>query len=144
MSPPRRPLLGAAVAVAALLLGLATGDPLVAGLAGGFGAALGLLIGWSALFAPSPRAPAAAGGAAADRRAGEIIESIVEPVLLVREGFVAAANPAARKLLGERIEGQDVRLVLRQPAVVERLASAAAEACGRIEVVGIGDADGGG
>jgi two-component system phosphate regulon sensor histidine kinase PhoR len=139
MSPPRRPLLGAAVAVAALLLGLATGDSLVAGLAGGFGAALGLLIGWSELFAPSPRAPASAGGAAADRRAGDIIESIVEPVLLVREGFVATANPAARTLLGERIEGQDVRLVLRQPAVLERLASATTEACEPIEVVGIGD-----
>ncbi len=139
MSPPRRPLLGAAVAVAALLLGLATRDPLVAGLAGGFGAALGLLIGWSALFEPSPPEAEAAGGAAADRRAGEIIESIVEPVLLVREGFVATANPAARKLLGERIEGQDVRLVLRQPAVLERLASATTEASEPIEVVGIGD-----
>ncbi|MFL6857213.1 MAG: ATP-binding protein [Allosphingosinicella sp.] len=73
----------------------------------------------------------------------EIIAPLADPVLLLRDSRIAATNPAARRLLGDWIEGQDVRLALRHPAILERLArpvlpGAEAE---RIEVTGIGETE---
>jgi two-component system, OmpR family, phosphate regulon sensor histidine kinase PhoR len=38
-----------------------------------------------------------------------------QPALLVRDNRVLRANPAARALLGEHVEGEDVRLAIRHP-----------------------------
>jgi len=69
-----------------------------------------------------------------------LIESLPTPALIVRDALVAHANGAARALLGQRILGKDVRLVLRHPAAVELL-TAPASAAEEVELVGIGDAE---
>jgi two-component system phosphate regulon sensor histidine kinase PhoR len=71
----------------------------------------------------------------------ELLRAVDEPMLMVRERRVIAANSAARALLGGHIEGSDVRLAIRHPAAAERLAAAGAEAQGRVELVGLGEAD---
>ena len=53
----------------------------------------------------------------------EVIEAVIEPILIVQDSRVAAANRAARKLLGAHILGEDVRLAIRHPAAAERLIS---------------------
>ncbi len=68
-----------------------------------------------------------------------IIDSIGEPVLLVVDGRVRVANPAARALLGAHIIGEDVRLAIRHPAAAERLGAAAAD--GSAELIGLGGRD---
>ncbi|MFL5008643.1 ATP-binding protein, partial [Rhizobium sp.] len=71
-----------------------------------------------------------------------------EPMMIVRDRRVLAANPPARTLLGDHIEGTDVRLALRHPAAAERLAGDAADegadeagAPTRAELVGLGGAE---
>jgi two-component system, OmpR family, phosphate regulon sensor histidine kinase PhoR len=74
----------------------------------------------------------------------ELLRAVDEPMLIVRERRVIAANAAARTLLGDHIEGADVRLALRHPAAAERLAGAGEpepEPQARVELVGIGQAD---
>ena len=68
--------------------------------------------------------------APADDSVADAIEAIFEPVLLVAENRVIAANQAARTLLGEHILGEDVRVAIRHPAAAERLLSTE-EASGR-------------
>ena len=51
-----------------------------------------------------------------------LLSGIDEPVLLIEQGRVAVANPAARALLGDHILAQDVRLALRHPGAAARLA----------------------
>jgi two-component system phosphate regulon sensor histidine kinase PhoR len=58
------------------------------------------------------------------------IEALADPALLVDVGLrVVAANAAARDLFGSRIVAEDLRLVLRHPAVLDltRLAIAGSE-----------------
>ena len=74
----------------------------------------------------------------------ELLLAVEEPMLLVRERRVTAANDAARALLGQHIEGTDVRLAIRHPAAAERLAGAPTDeesATTRTELVGLGGAD---
>src|SRR3982751_4343229 len=74
--------------------------------------------------------------------AGEVIEGIVEPVLIVTEGRVSHANAAARKLLGGYILGEDVRLAIRHPAAVETLThDMAPDREGPIDLIGLGGLD---
>jgi len=74
--------------------------------------------------------------------AGEVIEGIVEPVLIVTEGRVSHANAAARKLLGSYILGEDVRLAIRHPAAVDTLThDMAPDREGPIDLVGLGGLD---
>ena len=74
--------------------------------------------------------------------AGEVIEGIVEPVLIVADGRVSHANAAARKLLGSYILGEDIRLAIRHPAAVETLTNVSAEGReGPIDLVGLGGLD---
>ncbi len=54
------------------------------------------------------------------------IEAIADPALIVEGARAVAANAAARALFGARIEGGDLRLVLRHPAVLDAVAEAAA------------------
>ena len=146
----------------------------LARLAGGVAvAALGLVGAWLlgaslaavllALFAGAGAMLVAARGSAAEpigdipaetsvESAGErvptglvaLLRAVEEPMMLVRDRRVLAANAAARALLGDHIEGTDVRLAIRHPAAAERLAGPAPEgeaATTRTELVGLGGAD---
>jgi two-component system phosphate regulon sensor histidine kinase PhoR len=50
-----------------------------------------------------------------------VVAALPEPSIVVADGVIAASNAAARGVLGEWIEGEDIRLVIRQPAALERL-----------------------
>lgn len=128
------------LAVAAALLGRLSLWPLLIGLVGGAGATL---LAWRAYFFPEPPAAPEPPPNGRDRWSRAILGAMSDPMLLVEEGRIAVANKAAADLLGEWIEGQDVRLALRHPATVERLSRAAADEIGveKIEVAGIGDAE---
>ncbi|MCA1199074.1 ATPase [Sphingomonas sp. R647] len=72
----------------------------------------------------------------------EAIEAVFEPMLLVESQRVAAANRAARALLGEHILGEDVRVAIRHPAAAERLLNPVDGAPGGpIHLVGLGTRD---
>jgi two-component system phosphate regulon sensor histidine kinase PhoR len=49
----------------------------------------------------------------------KLLDLMARPAMLVNDGRIAHANPAAHQLLGAHIDGQDVRLALRQPEVIE-------------------------
>ena len=106
------------------------------------GAAIGTIAIMSALEPQSvtaPRVPESFVDPVAGVADIALIGAVVEPVLLLSEGRVRAANPAARALLGNHIVGEDVRLAIRHPLAAERLAQGAAD--GSVEMVGIGGAD---
>lgn len=87
------------------------------------------------ITAPDPISGAPAGVA-------EAIEAVFEPMLLVEAQRVAAANRAARALLGEHILGEDVRVAIRHPAAAERLLNPVDGAPGGpIHLVGLGTRD---
>ena len=74
----------------------------------------------------------------------ELLNASEEPLLLVQKSLVVLANPAARQLLGEHIEGVDVRLAIRHPAAAQRLIDRPGEPperTTRTELIGLGDAD---
>ncbi|MDB5699322.1 MAG: ATPase, partial [Alphaproteobacteria bacterium] len=50
-----------------------------------------------------------------------LLDALPEPSLVVANGKIVISNRAARQILGEWIDGQDVRLAIRHPAAVERL-----------------------
>ena len=129
-----------AIAVGGALL---AGEALWAALLGLIGGATAVLVGWRAHFFPEPAAPPASTDDGRDRWAGEIVGAISEPMLLIEGGRIAVANPSAKELLGQWIEGQDARLAMRHPATVELLSRPPAPGSGieQIEVVGIGHAD---
>ena len=129
-----------AIAVGAALL---AGETLWAALLGLIGGATAVLVGWRAHFFPEPPAPPAPPDDGRDRWAREIVAAMSEPMLLIEAGRILVANPPARALLGQWIEGQDVRLAMRHPATVERLSRPPTPDTGleQIEVVGIGHAD---
>ena len=70
--------------------------------------------------------------------ARSLVEALPEPSLIVAGGRILVSNAAARAVLGERIDGEDARLVLRQPAALERLLGEAPEAPEEVELVGLG------
>ena len=51
-----------------------------------------------------------------------LIDAIHDPIVLISDGRVLAANSGAKTLLGDHICGEDVRLALRHPAALERIA----------------------
>jgi two-component system phosphate regulon sensor histidine kinase PhoR len=69
----------------------------------------------------------------------ELFAAFEEPLLLVRDRRVAIANKAARALLGDHIEGSDVRLAIRHPAAAGHLAGDAGDEPVRIELMGLGE-----
>jgi two-component system phosphate regulon sensor histidine kinase PhoR len=69
---------------------------------------------------------------------GALIDAIEEPLIVVEGRRVAIANRAAKALLGDHIEGSDLRLAIRHPAAAERLGEAA-DAPARTELIGLGD-----
>ena len=132
----------------AVAVALATGG-IVYFLSGSGQAALAALAGGAALLAivvtssgaegavaeeaPAPAPPSAPGLDTA-------LEGLDEPVLVVRDGRVAAANTAARHLLGGHVVGEDARVAIRHPAAAEHLADAPAETDSplAVELVGLG------
>ena len=142
----RHVLIGVAAAAAAILLAIAWGAPLGAALialAGGAAATL-LLRPRDAGRRPLP--PLEAEPAPMPQRdAFDLLEVVDDPVLIVADRRILYANPAARSLLGENIEGVDVRLAIRHPAAAERLIDRtpadAAERVTRTDLVGLGDPD---
>src|SRR5688500_11834644 len=77
----------------------------------------------------------------ADDRMRSLLDGLDAPALIVRSGLVESANEAARAVLGEQILGQDVRLVIRHPAAVERLLGPAPDQADEVELIGIGEPD---
>jgi two-component system, OmpR family, phosphate regulon sensor histidine kinase PhoR len=67
--------------------------------------------------------------------ARQMLEALGEPALIIRDSRTIAANRPARDLLGQAIEGSDVRLALRHPDAVQMLLSGNE---GDLELVGIG------
>jgi two-component system phosphate regulon sensor histidine kinase PhoR len=67
-----------------------------------------------------------------------LINVLDEPALIVEGSRTIAANEAALRLLGQRIEGTDVRLAIRHPEALATILSAKAA---DIELVGIGSPD---
>lgn len=65
-----------------------------------------------------------------------LIDALEEPALIVERGTVRIANSGARRLLGSRIEGRDVRLAIRHPQALEQIL---ASRSGTLEVTGIAD-----
>ena len=72
----------------------------------------------------------------------EVIEAVSEPLLVIAESRVEAANQGARELLGQHVLGEDVRVAIRHPAAAERLMRADDGAPGApIHLVGLGARD---
>lgn len=76
-----------------------------------------------------------------DPKLRDLLDALDEPSLIVRAGVVQMANSSGRRLLGERIEGQDVRLAIRHPAAVERLLQPRPEPADEVPLIGIGEAE---
>ncbi|MFL9842443.1 ATP-binding protein [Sphingomonas sp. ST-64] len=105
------------------------------------GAALAALIA-SPPPEDTPRIPAEPAGLPAPIDIADAIEAVFEPMLVVDTQRVAAANGAARALLGDHILGEDVRVAIRHPAAAERLLSPEDGAPGApIHLVGLGTRD---
>ena len=136
-----RILLGIGVAALALSGAAAINAPVFAALLGLVGGAVAALIVAGAFGAEEQRASEDAPVADPLARAREVLEALPDPMLLLDGGHVALANAPARTLFGDWAEGQDVRLALRHPAALERLARAGDGEVERLEVVGIGDAE---
>ncbi|MEA3065273.1 MAG: two-component system, OmpR family, phosphate regulon sensor histidine kinase PhoR [Sphingomonadales bacterium] len=73
----------------------------------------------------------------ASTRPFAFVDALPEPSLVVRGGVVVAGNAAARAVLGDSCEGEDIRLVIRQPAALERLLRSG-PADEEIELFGLG------
>ena len=134
-----RPIV-ASLILAALLVGLAVlGVPAMI-------VAVTATAGLAMLLAMRPRAPEPAPLPAPEPPAPQppvrLIEGIADPVLIVDDGRIAQANLAARKLLGQHIVGEDVRVAIRHPAAAERLIGRAEPLDVRpLELVGVGGRD---
>jgi two-component system phosphate regulon sensor histidine kinase PhoR len=134
---------------AGIIVAIAVGGALLAAeahwaaLLGLIGGASAVLVGWRAHFFPEPAGSPAPPDDGRERWARAIVGALPEPMLLVEAGRILVANPPARALLGEWSEGQDVRLAMRHPTIVEILSRPPAPDAGleQAEVVGIGDSD---
>ncbi|WP_326523990.1 sensor histidine kinase [Sphingomonas sp.] len=128
----------ALVAGAALTVGLITSDPAAAIVVAVIGAAAVLL----AASAPAP-APSAEDGHS--RRDGPAIDTLLDavgdPLILVGGTRVLAANIAARRLLGDHVVGEDVRLAIRHPAAATRLVAPGDGTDDPVELAGLGGRD---
>lgn len=90
----------------------------------------------------TPLSPPAAPSAESEPAIGEVIEAIAEPVLVIADNRVEAANRGARELLGQHVLGEDVRVAIRHPAAAERLMRSDNGSPGApIHLVGLGTRD---
>jgi two-component system, OmpR family, phosphate regulon sensor histidine kinase PhoR len=65
-----------------------------------------------------------------------VIDALEEPTIIVGGTRIDLANAPARRLLGDGIEGRDVRLAIRHPQALDLIL---AHRSGNIEVTGIGE-----
>jgi two-component system phosphate regulon sensor histidine kinase PhoR len=63
-----------------------------------------------------------------------LVDALDEPALVVEQSVVRLANAQARRLLGPRIEGRDVRLSIRHPQALELIL---AHGTGEVDATGI-------
>jgi two-component system phosphate regulon sensor histidine kinase PhoR len=63
-----------------------------------------------------------------------LVDALDEPSLVVERGVVRYANDSARRLLGARIQGRDVRLAIRHPQALELILD---HGSGEIDATGI-------
>lgn len=68
----------------------------------------------------------------------EVLDTVVDPVLVVAAGRITLANAPARALLGTHVVGEDARVAIRHPAAAEALAAPTGQS---VELVGIGARD---
>jgi two-component system phosphate regulon sensor histidine kinase PhoR len=74
--------------------------------------------------------------------AADLLNAVEEPLLLVRDGRVILANRSARTVLGNHIEGVDVRLAIRHPAAAELLVERQpSQLTAQTELIGLGERD---
>lgn len=133
--PPRATVAFAIVLAAAAITAALSELPLTTITVGVLGVAAVMVALWTEQ--PPPPQPPAPPPAPSPPDAATLIAQLAEPMLLLDDGRIAIANPAARRLLGEHIVGEDVRTAIRHPAAAERLATGAAD--GRpIDLVGLG------
>jgi two-component system phosphate regulon sensor histidine kinase PhoR len=139
-----RVLAGAAVAAAGLLIAVWLGSSLAGGIFAFLAGTIAVALAWPA--APSMRAPERKieqTGLPPLPETLDLLEAVDDPLLIVRNRRVLYANPAARSVLGEHIQGVDVRLAIRHPAAAERLierdGSEPSEPVTRTELVGLGE-----
>ncbi|TFI60063.1 PAS domain-containing protein [Sphingomonas parva] len=141
MRLPFRPLAAAAIAVVAVAGSAIMPSSAWAALLGLLGGAIAVLVGWNAFFFPEAPVAQRGGGEDGRRLAGEIVAPLPEPTLLLDGGRILTANPAARRLFGETIEGQDLRLAIRHPLALEAIAAHDGIGVDEIEVTGLGEAE---
>ena len=65
-----------------------------------------------------------------------LVDALDEPALVIEGLTISVANAAARELLGNAIEGRDVRLAIRQPELLEHVLAGHS---GDLDIAGIGD-----
>ncbi|HEX5239281.1 MAG TPA: PAS domain-containing protein, partial [Sphingomicrobium sp.] len=65
-----------------------------------------------------------------------VIDALDEPTIIVDGRRIELANAAAREVLGQQIEGRDVRLAIRHPQALDFIL---AHRSGEIDVTGIGE-----
>ena len=126
----------------ALLLGAGAAVALIALAAGAAAAAF-------AMLRPSEALPAAEASPPAEQSptvlppTADLLAAFDDPLLLIQGRRVVMANPPARALLGDHIEGEDVRVAIRHPGATERLIAADEHAVPATvtELVGLGDPD---
>jgi two-component system phosphate regulon sensor histidine kinase PhoR len=69
----------------------------------------------------------------------QLFEALKEPALLVAQGTIRVGNRAARRLLGEEIEGRHVAAAIPHPAAVEQLSGVSEHPFAEVELVGLGE-----
>ena len=139
----QRPLAAATIVALAVVAAWGAGDPLGAVLLGLIGGSTATLIAWRAYFFPEAVLVREAPPEGREEWVHQMLSALPEPMLLIEGGRVAIANGSAKQLLGQWIEGQDVRFALRHPATLELLSRPAPPDGGieQMEVVGIGQAE---
>ena len=135
---PVRPMAAIAIALGTLAGSATMPTPAWAGLLGLLGGAIAVLTGWNATFYPDLPALGGAGGEDIGRISTDLIEALSEPTLVLEGARVLAANPAARRMFGESVAGQDVRLAIRHPAALQGLSGYRGEGVDQIELTGLG------
>ncbi|MDP5280183.1 ATP-binding protein [Sphingomonas sp. DG1-23] len=102
-------------------------------------AAAAVLIAASGGDAPPPPSSLLAAPSDSEPAIADVIEAIGEPLLVIADHRVEAANQGARELLGGHVLGEDVRVAIRHPAAAERLMRPDDNAPGApIHLVGLG------
>jgi two-component system phosphate regulon sensor histidine kinase PhoR len=131
----------ALIALAGLRFATESGAPILAALVAFVAGTVALALWFAPSAAEDPEErPVQMAAASILPKASDVVNAVEDPVLIVRERRVLLANPAAKALLGDHIEGVDVRLAIRHPATADALIGEPATH-ERIEIVGLGDQD---